>query len=83
MKNGPAPGRPFQRRTLGHSPTAHTAGAQGNFVNAMGDGACVYWKPRFDFDDFLKHCRELENMLNVTMRLGSFFYAIILNGCGD
>lgn len=53
-------GRPFGRRTLGHLPTAHIAGAQGYFVTPLYEGTCVYWMPKFNFDDFIEYCRRLE-----------------------
>jgi acyl-CoA synthetase (AMP-forming)/AMP-acid ligase II len=53
-------GRPFERRTIGHLPTAHIAGVQGYFVSPFFEGACVYWMPKFNFDDFIKYCKELK-----------------------
>lgn len=53
-------GRPFGRRTLGHLPTAHIAGVQGYFVMPMYEGTCVYWMPKFNFDDFIAYCQRLE-----------------------
>jgi long-subunit acyl-CoA synthetase (AMP-forming) len=53
-------GRPFERRTLGHLPTAHIAGVQGYFVSPFYEAACVYWMPKFNFDDFVKYCAQLK-----------------------
>ncbi|KAK2594473.1 hypothetical protein QQS21_007820 [Conoideocrella luteorostrata] len=53
-------GRPFERRTLGHLPTAHIAGAQGYFINPLHTGTCVYWMPKFNFEDFIKYCEQLK-----------------------
>ncbi|KAG5985064.1 hypothetical protein E4U55_001805 [Claviceps digitariae] len=54
-----AEGRPLERRTLGHLPTAHIAGVQGYFVNAFYEGCCVYWTPKFSLADFAKYCQQL------------------------
>ncbi|KHN97439.1 AMP-dependent synthetase/ligase [Metarhizium album ARSEF 1941] len=52
-------GRPFEGRTLGHLPAAHIAGVQGYFVSPFYEGSCVYWMPKFNFDDFIRYCAEL------------------------
>ncbi|KAG6008254.1 hypothetical protein E4U21_004716 [Claviceps maximensis] len=54
-----AEGRPLERRILGHLPAAHIAGVQGYFISSFYEGVCVYWMPRFDFADFVTHCRRL------------------------
>ncbi|OAA33942.1 AMP-dependent synthetase/ligase [Metarhizium rileyi] len=53
-------GRPFELRTLAHLPTAHIAGVQGYFVSPAYEGGCVYWMPKFNFEDFIKYCNHLE-----------------------
>uniref|UniRef100_A0A8H7KBY0 AMP-dependent synthetase/ligase domain-containing protein n=1 Tax=Bionectria ochroleuca TaxID=29856 RepID=A0A8H7KBY0_BIOOC len=53
-------GDPFDRRTLGHLPTAHIAGVQGYFVNPFYEGGIVYWMPSFNFEDFLRYSNDLK-----------------------
>ncbi|KAF8861931.1 acetyl-CoA synthetase-like protein [Acephala macrosclerotiorum] len=49
----------FEYRTLAHLPAAHISGVQGYFVNPFYDAGLVYWMPKFDFAQFLKHNRDL------------------------
>ncbi|KAJ7065046.1 hypothetical protein C8F01DRAFT_1129251 [Mycena amicta] len=49
----------FEYRTLAHLPTAHVAGAMGSLIIPFFHGGTVYWMPRFDFVDFLKHNEQL------------------------
>jgi 4-coumarate--CoA ligase len=58
-------GKPFDRRTLAHLPTAHIAGVMGYFVIPHFEGGLVYWMPGFNFDQFLAHCENL--------RINNFF----------
>ncbi|KAI6778367.1 putative acyl-coenzyme A synthetase-like protein [Emericellopsis cladophorae] len=58
-------GKPFQSRTLAHLGCAHISGVQGYFVNPFYDGGLVYWMPKFDMMDFLKH--------NATLQITTFF----------
>ncbi|KAH6889259.1 hypothetical protein B0T10DRAFT_440925 [Thelonectria olida] len=53
-------GNAYTQRTLGHLPTAHIAGVQGYFINPFFEGGIVYWMPKFNFDDFLRYCDELQ-----------------------
>ncbi|UKZ65012.1 uncharacterized protein TrAtP1_006213 [Trichoderma atroviride] len=53
-------GHNFHRSTLGHLPAAHIAGILSYFIKCFYDGGIVYWMPRFNIDDFIRHTAELK-----------------------
>lgn len=53
-------GHTFHRSTIGHLPAAHIAGILSYFINCFYDGGIVYWMPRFNVDDFIRHAAELK-----------------------
>lgn len=53
-------GHTFHRSTIGHLPAAHIAGIVSYFINCFYDGGVVYWMPRFNMDDFIRHAAELK-----------------------
>lgn len=53
-------GHTFTRSTLGHLPAAHIAGILSYFIKCFYDGGIVYWMPRFNIDDFIRHAAELK-----------------------
>lgn len=55
-----ARGKTYERRTLGHLPTAHIAGVMGYFVHPLFEGGVVFWMPGFNFDDFLRYAGDLK-----------------------
>lgn len=59
-KKWAAEGNSFDRRTIGHLPTAHIAGLQGYFINEIAEGGIVYWMPKFNFDDFIDYAEKLK-----------------------
>ncbi|KAL7897181.1 hypothetical protein HDV63DRAFT_88082 [Trichoderma sp. SZMC 28014] len=53
-------GHTFPRSTLGHLPAAHIAGILSYFIKCFYDGGIVYWMPKFNIDDFIRHAAELK-----------------------
>lgn len=53
-------GHTFHRSTLGHLPAAHIAGILSYFIKCFYDGGIVYWMPKFNIDDFIRHAAELK-----------------------
>ncbi|KAG9252150.1 uncharacterized protein F5Z01DRAFT_626174 [Emericellopsis atlantica] len=67
-------GTGYEKRTLGHLPTAHVAGVMGYFVHPVWEAGTVFWMPGFNFEDFVKYAEQLR--ITVFFTVPPIFMAI-------